>query len=67
MERENLDGNAHSDTAEKDKTIAGKKTNVKPMWDKLWKNLDIEEPAPPLDQVYLGCTQRECKTNTRIC
>ena len=27
------------------------------------KNVDIDEPTSFLDNVYLGCTQRECKPN----
>ena len=27
------------------------------------KNVDLEKPSPFLDQVYLGCTQRECQPN----
>ena len=34
-----------------------------PMWKKLMKNVDIDEPASFLDHVYLGCSQRECKPN----
>ena len=40
--------------------MAGKKQNLAPMWKKLMKDVDIEEPTSFLDQVYLGCTQREC-------
>ena len=29
---------------------------------KLMKNVDLDEPPSFLDHVYLGCTQRECKT-----
>ena len=34
-----------------------------PMWKKLMKNVDIEEPTSFLDHVYLGCSQREFKPN----
>ena len=27
--------------------------------------MDFEEPTPPEDQVCLGCTPRECKTNKK--
>ena len=30
------------------------------------KEVDIEEPTSCLDHVYLGCTQRECKTTEKI-
>ena len=43
-----------------------KKQNLGPMWKKLMKNIDIEEPTTFLDHVYLGCTQRECKPNEKI-
>ena len=46
--------------------MAGKKQNLSPMWKKLMKDLDIEEPTSPLDRAYLGCTQRECKPNEKI-
>ena len=46
--------------------MAGKKQNLAPMWKKLMKNVDIEEPTSLLDHVFLGCTQRECKSNERI-
>ena len=37
-----------------------------PMWKKLMKNVDIDEPTPSLDHVYLGCTQRERKPTESI-
>ena len=37
-----------------------------PMWKKLVKHVDIDEPTSFLDHVYLGCTQRECKPNETI-
>ena len=46
--------------------MAGKKQNVAPMWKKLMKNVDLDEPTSFLDHVYLGCTQRECKPNETI-
>ena len=36
------------------------------MWNKLMKNVDTDEPTTFLDHVYLGCTQRECKSNEGI-
>ena len=44
----------------------GKKQNSAPMWKKLMKNVDVEEPTSCLDHVYSGCTQRECNTNEKI-
>ena len=46
--------------------MVGKKQNMAPMWKKLMKNVDIDEPTSFLDHVYLGCTQRECKPNETI-
>ena len=34
-----------------------------PMWKKLMKHVDVDEPTSFLDHVYLGCTQRECRPN----
>ena len=34
-------------------------------WDKLIKQVDLEEPTPLLDQVHLACTQRECKPSQK--
>ena len=39
---------------------------VKPMWNNLMKQLDLEEPAPHSGQAYSGCTQRECKPRLKI-
>ena len=38
--------------------MGGKKNNLKPMWDKWTKQVDLEEPTPLSDQVYLVSTQR---------
>ena len=46
--------------------MAGKKQNVAPMWKEVMKNVDPDEPTSFLDNVDLGCTQRECKPN-EIC
>ena len=37
-----------------------------PMRKKLMKNVDLDEPVSYLDHVFLGCTERECKTNETI-
>ena len=37
--------------------------NVALMWKKLMELGELDEPTSILDQVYLGCTQRECKPN----
>ena len=46
--------------------MAGKCENLAPMCKKLMKIVDIDEPTSFLDNVYLGCTQRECKPNEAI-
>ena len=46
--------------------MTGKTQNRAPMWKKLMKNVDLDEPTSFLDHVYLGCTQRECKPNEII-
>ena len=46
--------------------MAGQKKHMAPMWKKLMKNVDLDEPTSFLDRVYLGCTQRECKPNEII-
>ena len=43
--------------------LAGKKENIDPMCMVLMKHVDLGEPSSFLDHVYLGCTQRECKTS----
>ena len=42
--------------------MGGKKQKMAPMWKKLMTNVDIDGPASVLDHVYLGCTQRACKS-----
>ena len=42
------------------------KKNMAPTWKKLMKRVDLDEPTSFLDQVFLGCTQRECKPNEGI-
>ena len=49
-----------------DINMAGRGQHLAPMWKKLTKNVDIEEPTSFLDHVYLGCTQRGCKPNDTI-
>ena len=44
-----------------------KETNLDPMWTVLMKDVDLGEPTPCLDHVYLGCTQRECKNKQWYC
>ena len=43
--------------------LAGKKQNVDPMWKILMKDVVLGEPTTFLDHVYLGCTQRKCRTS----
>ena len=46
--------------------MARKKQNLDPTWKILMKDVDLGEPTSFLDQVNLGCTQRECKTSKDI-
>ena len=46
--------------------MAGTKQNMAPIWKKLMKDIDLDEPTSSLDHVYFGCTQRECKPNETI-
>ena len=39
------------------------KQNMGPMWKTLMKLVDLGEPTSFLDDVQLGCTQRECEAN----
>ena len=41
--------------------LAGKKQNIDPMWKVPMKEVDLGEPTSFLEQVYLGCTQRESR------
>ena len=43
--------------------MSGKKQNMAPMWKKLMKNVNLNEPISFLDHENLGCTQRERKPN----
>ena len=45
---------------------AGKKQNMTPMWKKLMKIVDLDEPTSFLDLVYWGCTQRDCTPHEHI-
>ena len=46
--------------------MAERMQNMAPMWKKWMKLVDLGEPTSFLDHVYLGCTQRECKSNDGI-
>ena len=46
--------------------LAGWKRDLNPTWKKLMILVDVGEPTSLLDHVYLGCTQRECKSNESI-
>ena len=46
--------------------LAGRKKNLNPMWKKFMKLVDLGEPTSFLDQVYLGCARRECKSNESV-
>ena len=43
--------------------VAAKTQNKAPMWKTMLKVVDLGEPTTFLDNMYLGCTQRECKQN----
>ena len=49
-----------------DVKMYGKKQNVAPMWKKLMKLVDLDEPTSFVDHVYLGRTERERKPNENI-
>ena len=44
-----------------DLKLTGKKENIGPMWKILMKDVDLGEPTSFLDNVNLGCTQRQCE------
>ena len=46
--------------------MAGENQNMAPMWKKLMKDVDLDEPTSFLYHEKLGCTQRECKPNEDI-
>ena len=46
--------------------MAGKKQSMAPMWKKMMKNVDVDEPTSFLDHENLGCTQREGEQNEPI-
>ena len=39
------------------KMVGQKKKDMGPMWRNLQKEIDLEDPTPLIDQVYVGCTQ----------
>ena len=41
-------------------------TDTEPLWRRLMKHVDSRKPTSFADHVYLGCTQRECKTSEDI-
>ena len=49
-----------------DITLAGKTENIEPTWKILMEDVDLGEPTSFLEQVFLGCTQRECQTSKDI-
>ena len=49
-----------------DMKMAGRKHNLNLMWKESMKLVDLGEPTSFLGHVYLGCTQRECKSNESI-
>ena len=47
-------------------TMVGREQNLSLVWKKLVKRVDLGEPTTFLDDVYLGCTQRERKLDKSI-
>ena len=46
--------------------LAGRKHNIDPMWKLLNKEVDLGEPTSFLDNVFLGCTRRQCQISKDI-
>ena len=50
-----------------DYKMAGKATNIKPMWAKLVKaGLELDPPVPSAQNTYLGCSQRELEKDATL-
>ena len=49
-----------------DINLGGRKQHLNRMWKKWMKLVDLGQPTSFLDHVYLGCAQRECKSNESI-
>ena len=43
--------------------MLGKDQTMGPMWNNQQKEIDLEDPMSLIDQVYLGCTQKEAKVD----
>ena len=39
---------------------------MSPMWKKLTKKVDLDDPTSYLDHVHLGCTQRQFAPNEEV-
>ena len=46
--------------------MAGNKSTLKPMWEKIGKRIKLEESVPLDGNVYLGCGQHNVKTNLKL-
>jgi len=46
--------------------MAGNKTTLKPMWEKIGKRIKLEESVPLDGNVYLGCGQHNVKTDLKL-
>ena len=46
--------------------LDGQKQNLDPTWKILMKDVDLGEPTSFLDNIHLGCTQRECQRRKDI-
>ena len=42
-----------------DLKMAGKKANIKPMWDLMQTHMKLEDPKKMEDNQYLGCAQKQ--------
>ena len=49
-----------------DVKLTNKTENMEPFWKKNMEDVDLDEPTPFLDHVYLDCTQRKCQISKYI-
>ena len=46
--------------------MVGKSENAGPMWKTLRRRMDLEPSTPLVDQVYLGCNQRDAEIDEEL-
>ena len=46
--------------------MVGKNENIRPMWQSLKREIAVAEPTPIVNQVSLGCTQREARVDMGV-